>query len=348
MGLIQKEKMKYKISIIIPCYNVEKTFNRCINSIINQSFDFENIELIIYDDGSTDSTKEIIQNYAEIYGNIVFVNSNKNQGPGKGRNEGIRLASAEYVMFIDSDDEYDPNLCEFFYNNMCDSDFDLVCCPSVNMINGSSELIVPKISHENLIINKEDLLYFNDIFIFNKIYKRSILVGESILFPEHKYGEDLQFNIQYFMHCNKMLYVPNYIGHYRHVQKDSISRSWSLEDLCNLIQTFSDIYHELIKSNLNVDFNRLFRNHIEYVLLKLCMLHLLDNKPRVIQLLKRLCSFEQEISFNGKLNSKVVEIANAFLLKEQFGLSYNYLKFIEKLYNLDKIKMFYRKIINLR
>ena len=54
--------MKYKISIIIPCYNVENTIERCINSIINQSFNFENIELIIYDDGSTDSSKKIIQN----------------------------------------------------------------------------------------------------------------------------------------------------------------------------------------------------------------------------------------------------------------------------------------------
>ena len=67
--------MTYKISVIIPCYNAESTLKRCIDSVINQSFGFENIELILYDDASTDSTPEIIKEYAEKYNNIVPIHS---------------------------------------------------------------------------------------------------------------------------------------------------------------------------------------------------------------------------------------------------------------------------------
>ena len=69
--------MNYKISVIIPCYNAESTLKLCIDSVINQSFGFENIELILYDDASTDSTKKIIENYAKQYDNIVPIYSSE-------------------------------------------------------------------------------------------------------------------------------------------------------------------------------------------------------------------------------------------------------------------------------
>ena len=251
-------------------------------------------------------------------------------------------------MFIDSDDEYDKKVCEIFYDLISDSGCDLICCGIINLLDDFNQSDIPPVSYNEIRIKNEDIFYFNNVFIFNKIYKRSIISDNNISFPPHKYGEDLQFNMRYLMHCNEISYIPNYIGYYRHVRHDSISRSWTLEDLSNLIITYSDIYHELIKSNLNIDYGKSFKPHIEYIFFKLCALRLLEDKSKIIKLLNELYSFEQEISFNGKLISKAFEIVNIFLLKKQFGIAYYYLCFLEKLYNVDKIKMMYGKLINLR
>ena len=98
----------YKISMIIPVYNAEKYLKRTINSIINQSIGFENIELILVDDNSQDNSKSIIEEYVAKYDNVIGIYSNENHGfPGFGRNKGIEIASAQYIMFSDNDDEHD-------------------------------------------------------------------------------------------------------------------------------------------------------------------------------------------------------------------------------------------------
>ena len=191
--------MNYKISVIIPCYNAESTLKRCIDSVINQTFGFENIELILYDDASTDSTKKIIENYAKQYENIVPIYSSENSGfPVRGRNKGIEIASSDYIMFMDNDDEYDLNVCEFFYNIINESNPDLISCGKVNLDNITTKYTPTSPNgKEKINIAKEDIIYFEDRFIRKKIYKRSILIENNILFPEEKYAEDLYFTILY-------------------------------------------------------------------------------------------------------------------------------------------------------
>jgi len=107
----------YLISIIMPIYNAEKYLERTINSIINQTIGFENIELILVDDNSSDSSRDIINAFSKKYSNIVPFFSQVNHGfPGYGRNIGIKNASANYIMFSDNDDEYEVDFCEIVYN----------------------------------------------------------------------------------------------------------------------------------------------------------------------------------------------------------------------------------------
>ena len=119
--------MEYKITVISPCYNAENTLKRCVDSIIMQSIGFENIELILYDDGSTDDTRKIIQDYSNKYKNIVPIFSNSNNGPGFGRDLAISKSNGEHIMFIDSDDEYELTICETLLNEVND-DIDIVSC----------------------------------------------------------------------------------------------------------------------------------------------------------------------------------------------------------------------------
>ena len=103
--------MEYKVSVIIPVYNAEENLKKTVQSVINQSIGFENIELILVDDASTDTSKKIIEYLSNKYSNIVPYFSKKNHGaPGFGRNIGLKLATSKYVMFLDNDAEYQKKL----------------------------------------------------------------------------------------------------------------------------------------------------------------------------------------------------------------------------------------------
>lgn len=111
--------MDYKISVVIPTYNIERYLNETVDSIINQTIGFSNIELIIVDDGSTDSTKKIINEYSEKYENVFHIYLDYNSGfPGRARNIGIETANGEYLMLIDHDDQCPSYACELLYNTI--------------------------------------------------------------------------------------------------------------------------------------------------------------------------------------------------------------------------------------
>ena len=130
--------MDYKISVIIPVYNAQNTLKVTINSVINQTIGFENIELILVDDCSTDNSREIIEEYSNAYSNIKPIFLEENTGcPGIPRNIGIKNATSDYIMFIDNDDEYFPEICDKLYDAMIMEDADIVVCNTlVTYLNG--------------------------------------------------------------------------------------------------------------------------------------------------------------------------------------------------------------------
>ncbi len=128
----QKYSMKdidtfFRISIIIPVYNMENFLTRAIDSIINQSFGFNKLEVILVDDCSSDNSRKIIGEYCEKYDNIKSVFLKENSGfAGKPRNIGLRYASADYVMFLDPDDSYFEDACNVLYEKITNENADIV------------------------------------------------------------------------------------------------------------------------------------------------------------------------------------------------------------------------------
>ena len=121
--------VKYRISVILPTYNSEKFLDDCINSLINQSFGFEKLEVIFADDGSNDSTPEMLRDYSNKYENVTAIFSEKNTGsPSKPRNMGIENATSDYIMFMDHDDMYSPEMCEVMYQCITCENVDIVSC----------------------------------------------------------------------------------------------------------------------------------------------------------------------------------------------------------------------------
>ena len=122
--------MRPAVSIIVPVHNVEAYLEKCLDSLINQTFD--NYEIIIVNDGSTDRSKEIAERYKDKYSNIVLINQEQ-KGVGEARNTGIEASKGEYILFVDSDDYIHRDTLKLTYNKSIETQADIVtfwlyCC----------------------------------------------------------------------------------------------------------------------------------------------------------------------------------------------------------------------------
>ena len=125
-----------EVSIIVPVYNVEEYLERCLESIINQTF--KNIEVIALNNGSTDNSLNILLKYAEKDKRIKVID-NYNLGVSEARNNGIREANGKYIVFVDSDDWLDKDMIEIIYSNIVENDCDLVMCTYVREFGNHSK-----------------------------------------------------------------------------------------------------------------------------------------------------------------------------------------------------------------
>ncbi len=198
-----------KISIIVPIYNSKKYLERCINSLVNQK-KTKDYEIILIDDGSTDGSEAICDEYSKRYNNIkVFHKSN--EGVSKARNLGILKSSGEYITFVDSDDYIEENMMHEFIEKISRNNSDIVFCGQNNISIISNNKKEYKAYNFNNIKIKEFLdkyfsYYYNNYLIqgpFNKFYKRNIIIDNNIKFDETlKICEDAIFVIDFLLNSN--------------------------------------------------------------------------------------------------------------------------------------------------
>lgn len=221
--------MKPDVSIIIPVYNVEKYINRCVDSIINQTY--KNIEIILVDDGSTDSSKEICDNYK--VDNRVVVIHKRNGGLSSARNEGIKNANGDYIMFVDSDDYSEPNYVETMFNTIKELNSDLVVCGYY--IEYVKQKITKEIKPEsqNKVHDDSNLkesiynLQMSGCFdvVWNKLYRKEILSKNSIVFEQTGMPmEDFIFNCEVFKNINKVVVIPELLHRYLRQGEETLVR----------------------------------------------------------------------------------------------------------------------------
>ena len=217
-----------EISIIIPMYNAELYIKKCLESVINQSLD--DIEIIVVNDGSTDGSLEICKRYAEVDNRIVILN-NKNKGVSVARNEGINIATAEYIMFVDADDWIEENMCQNLYKRINECDADICFCNNIKEYKNKSKYIdfgssKDEINSEEVkevilsLIEEKDKRIAHRRESFRgpcaKLYKRSIIIDNNITFKkELAIGEDLVFNLEYLKCCKKVVIEKRFLYHYR-------------------------------------------------------------------------------------------------------------------------------------
>ncbi|MTR63578.1 glycosyltransferase family 2 protein [Streptococcus parasanguinis] len=194
--------MKY--SVIIPVYNVEKYIDRCLKSIISQNYD--DLEIIVIDNGSTDSSGSICDTYASEYSNISVYHI-ENHGVSAARNFGLAKAQGEFICFVDADDYLVGNLFSNMENQL-DSELDLLVFSYYNSLEKNlsettrSAKILPIEGKKdrNQFIALFTGLFLSDMMytVWNKIYRREFLEEHRIMFEQYELGEDVRFNLNVF------------------------------------------------------------------------------------------------------------------------------------------------------
>lgn len=219
------------ISIIVPIYKVEEYLPKCLNSILAQTF--QEFEVLLIDDGSPDDSGQIAEEYAARDPRFKVFHK-ENGGVSSARNYGIKKAQGLYVAFCDSDDWVDPDWLETLYRQMIEYSVDLSVCGLMKEDEMGKVLFTVKEDHV-YIKNKEEALltlfnrdeyYLHQGWVFNKLYKREILIENCIYFNEEiYYCEDRLFNFLYLQHGTSAVYstIPKY--HYL-IRKNSAMTSY--------------------------------------------------------------------------------------------------------------------------
>lgn len=212
--------MSDKISVIIPAYNVENYIEKCVNSVLNQSY--KNIEIIIVVNGSTDNTKAIVNGLAEDNDNIVVIVTEQS-GVSNARNIAIARSTGKYIMFLDSDDYYDIDMVINMHHKMVNYNIELCICNysnvyqngdiEVNSCNGwEGEINID--TYMKKYAEKFHTLYFG--VLWNKIYIAEIIKDNNITFNKDiSLGEDSLFNLQYLRRV-KRVYAENHSFYYHY------------------------------------------------------------------------------------------------------------------------------------
>ncbi|MBQ2832682.1 glycosyltransferase family 2 protein [Methanobrevibacter sp.] len=331
----------YKISVIIPIFNNEILLHRTLMSIENQSFGIENIEVVMVNDASTDNTKSVINEYVDKYPNFKAVHiKNRTGSAGTPRNIGLKLASAEYVIFIDHDDFFEINALEKLYNKITKYSCDLVYGTYV-LINHEETIkfTYPNEKNgyfKNLEENKRSII--TPPSIWTKLFKKDFLIKNNILFPTIL-GEDAIFMAKSLKNAEGIYYLWNDVICYYNLNESSYSTNVSCDYfvegfasekyLYNLFCEYGQIEYYKIRGPGILDF---YINRIQYSTLS-------DEEIEdIFPLFYEFCERLNKLNVKPKLNNN--QIAFEYIVKNDLK---GFLKF--KNYKPNKIKLFSNKIL---
>ena len=219
------------ISIIVPIYNAEKYLKQCIDSLISQTK--KEIEIILINDGSTDSSEKIIKKYKD---KRVKYFKNKNQGIGKTRNFGIDKATGKYIMFVDSDDYLEVHACEKLFHTAESEHLDLVICDFYRVEdNKVIEIKIPDFKNSTLKENPQLLLDIN-LAPWNKLYKRELIINNNIKFVEDLKYEDAPFVIEAMDKAKKIGKLNEILNYYIiHKNSETTVRDERVFDIIKIV-----------------------------------------------------------------------------------------------------------------
>lgn len=226
-----------KISLIIPVYNVEKYLHKCFDSIVKQTY--KNLEVIIVNDGSTDGSDRIIEEYAEKYDNFRAFKI-ENRGQGGARNYGLSIATGEYICFLDSDDYISEDCIEKLADAVKKYDCDMVACNNYDVTEDGTILNLYKNKFKNRCTNVEEEpeILFNRVSPWGKLFKKELFEG--VEFVTRKWYEDMRLTPKLCIRAKKIAYIDDALFFYVQRQGSTMNNSQAKRNL-EIIEAFEDL-----------------------------------------------------------------------------------------------------------
>lgn len=256
----------FPISVIITAYNRENLISRCIDSVLEQTF--KDIEIIIVDDFSTDKTRDIISEYSKKNHNIVCIYNNKNIGAGASKNCGLKVASGEYVGFVDSDDYVSRDYYENLYSLIKKTGCDIACGNLILEDSRKSTIVDPfsknlwLIQNPNTLVDKENNIFKSEILVGHwssasattKLFKREKLLANP--FGEMRTCDDLPAVFPLLAKENTIAFKNDIYYHYV-MTSDSVERRFDLEKKLDGITAIAETIDRYNKLNIHEDYSKI-------------------------------------------------------------------------------------------
>lgn len=323
------------ISVIVPAYNVEKYISSCLDSLLNQTK--KEIEIIAIDDGSTDNTLNILNEYKRNNPNKIHVISQNNQGLSITRNNGIKLSTGKYISFVDGDDEIDTNLFKNLWDKLEEFPYDVVAF-NVEIIYPNKKIIVnPGITSDIKDFNLDSKKKFlTDMYCMacNKIYKRDLFKDDNLLFTPNTWFEDVLLMHKLIPNLTSLGYL-DFPGYKYYQRENSITYTYSdkLKDINFVLEKILEYY----KKN---DLYSIYKSELEYIYVRYMF----------ATYIKRLAKTKNKQKFNNGIIYSLDCVnetfpnykENIYINKSGFKNLYlkNFNKFLAKIiYYLEKNKM---------
>lgn len=265
-----------KVSVIVPIYNVEKYFDRCMKTLINQTL--QDIEIILVDDGSPDNCPKMCDDYAKRDRRIKVIHK-KNGGLSDARNAGLEIATGEYVAFVDSDDYTSFNAYEKLYDVAKVGNYDVVFAGFVRHDKDGN--IIKCFTYNGEYIGKDISRFLSDMLyqekqnseekeicmsVWNAVYRKEILDNNEIRFmSERKFlSEDILFHTEILPCCKRIRCIPNHFYHYLH-NDSSLTHNFNPTKIDASIRLYEALLSNIEKKNLDVLRQQVMLFFIRYI-----------------------------------------------------------------------------------
>ena len=322
--------MTPKVSLIIPVYNVEKYLRDCLDSIVKQNF--TDFEAILIDDGATDTSGAICDEYAKKDDRFIVCHK-ENGGVSTARNKGLELSRASYVAFIDSDDSLRPDYVKNLYNAITDGDYDLVVCgywldrgKLSKQVKFENAVCVEDVRKGNATVTKLFTMQLLGSPV-NKIYKKEKI---SLLFDPAltSIAEDLMFNLNFLSGIKKFKVIPDVLYNYM-VRQASASTKFFTNRMESVVKT----------NNILVDFYRQTFDNSDAIkeIEKRCVAeidslyrHLFRGNENKKERLEILRAWSQGENYKNFINKCSIKKSIFFKSPEKIYRHYNFTTLLER------------------
>lgn len=265
-----------KVSVIVPVYNASKYLEECLNSLVNQTLG--DIEIIVVNDGSKDKSLDILKKYLKKYpSKIVLIDNEQNLGIGKTRNKALKIATGEYIGFMDSDDYADLEMYEEYYNFAKENKLDIVNSYYKKVFDNKT-IEFGRNPHKITNLDKNKNL-INEIEYgpWSKIYLRKNITKNKLLFDEKLKYEDMPFVLKNYYHAKRIGYLDKPLYNYRiHGSSETTTMDKRVFDMFEILEDVNNYYS-----------NKKMNEELEYLNIRQITRYMLQQKHQKDKKLKK-------------------------------------------------------------